>query len=36
MSIEQNKGTALTFLKNFEHPDAKAYEPIIADESSSR
>jgi len=32
MSIEQNKETALTFLKNFEHPDAKAYEPIIADE----
>jgi ketosteroid isomerase-like protein len=32
MSIEHNKETALTFLKNFEHPDAKVYEGIITDD----
>jgi uncharacterized protein len=32
MSVEQNKETALNFLKGFEHPDAKAYEGILADD----
>jgi ketosteroid isomerase-like protein len=31
MNLEQQKERALTFLKNFEKPDAKVYENIIDD-----
>ncbi len=32
MNLEQQKERALTFLKNFENPEAKAYVDIIADD----
>ena len=32
MSLEHNKETALTFLKNFEHPDPKAFENVVTDD----
>lgn len=32
MSLEQNKETALNFLKGFEKPDPKTFENIIADD----
>jgi ketosteroid isomerase-like protein len=32
MSLEQNKETALTFLKGFENPDGKMYEGMITDD----
>src|SRR5260370_17266082 len=32
MNLEQQKERALTFLKNFEKPEAKAYEDLITDD----
>jgi len=32
MNVQEQKERALTFLKNFEKPDAKAYENLIADD----
>ena len=31
MSLEKQKESAVTFLKNFEHPDPKVFENLLAD-----